>query len=122
MKLDPGRWQLTIVGTDSNGRTMAPVSRTVVVPYTGLNVVIQTKGGSASVAIFRDNVTVDVGTVHPDGWSATVVASKYVCINTPKPNIVYITVNATSYGPISTFGGRRVYIDATGAPKFVDQC
>ncbi len=122
LQLNPGLWQLTLTGVDSSGKATPAVSRTVVVPYKGVNVVIQTRGGSASVAIFRDNVTVDVGTVHPDGWSATVVGTKYVCINTPKPNIVFITVNGTSYGPVNTFGGRRVYIDSTGAPKFVSSC
>jgi cytoskeletal protein RodZ len=122
LQLNPGLWQLTLTGVDARGKTTAAISRTVIVPYKGLNVVIQTRGGSASVAIFRDNVTIDVGTVHPDGWSTTVVATKYVCINTPKPNIVYVTVNGTSYGSVNTFGGRRVYIDATGAPKLVGSC
>jgi cytoskeletal protein RodZ len=121
LQLTPGRWQLAIVGTNSKGVHTTPVTRTITVPYKGLNVVIQLKGGSASVSYFHDGVTDDSGTVHPDGWSVTVVGSRYVCINTTRPNLVFVTVNGVSYGPVSGFGGRRVYIDANGV-KSVSSC
>ncbi len=82
LQLTPGRWQLAIVGTSAKGVHTTPVTRTITVPYKGLNVVIQLKGGSASVSYSHDGVTDDSGTVHPDGWSVTVVGSKSVCINT----------------------------------------
>jgi transcriptional regulator with XRE-family HTH domain len=122
LKLDPGRWQLTIVGTDSNGRSTAPVSRTVVVPYTGLNVTIQVKGGNAWLKYFRDGVAVDSST-YQDGWQVTLTAAKSVCVySSGRPNLVFVTVNGVSIGSVSQFGGVRVYIDLANPPRNVSSC
>ena len=121
LQLTPGRWQLAIAGTTAKGIQTAVATRTISVPYTGVNVVIVVQGGSAWVAYFHDGVTVNSGTVQPDGWTATVVGTKYVCVNTTRPTLVSITVNGNAYGAISTLGGRRAYIDANG-PKNVASC
>jgi len=93
------------------------------VPYQGINVVIQVKGGPATVRLTHDGVIDDNGTQHTDGWSTTVVGTKDVCVFSGyQARIVYITVNGTSYGPISTFGGTHAYVDTSGVPKNVNSC
>jgi cytoskeletal protein RodZ len=121
LSLTPGRWQLSITGSNPSGSVAAAVSRTIVVPYKGINVVIQVKGGAATVYAAHDNV-VDANAGVQDGWSITIVGTKYVCIQSPKSNIVFISVNGTSYVAINTLGGRRAYIDTSGVPKNVDSC
>ena len=121
LSLTPGRWQLSIAGSNPSGSVAAAVFRTIVVPYKGINVVIQVKGGGTTVYVAHDGV-VDVNAGVPDGWSITIVGTKYVCVQTPKTNIVFLTVNGTSYGAISALGGRRAYVDTSGVPKNVNSC
>lgn len=121
LTLTPGRWQLTLVGTSPNSVVTDPISRTVTVPFKGLNVLIQIKGGDTSISVYHDNITDDPGHVQADGWALTVVANKYVCIYTTHPDLVYITLNGTPYGPITGFGGHRAYIDTNG-PRNIGSC
>jgi hypothetical protein len=65
---------------------------------------------------------VDVNAGVPNGWSITIVGTKYVCVQSPKSNLVFITVNGTPSVAISTLGGRRAYVDTSGVPKNVDSC
>jgi cytoskeletal protein RodZ len=121
LSLTPGRWQLNISGTNPSGGTAPAVVRTIVVPFTGVNVLIEVKGGAATLYAYHDGVT-DAQALVPDGWSIRIVGTKYVCINTPKASLVYITVNGASSVAISTLGGRRAYIDTSGIPKNVNSC
>jgi cytoskeletal protein RodZ len=121
LTLTPGRWQLSLVGLSPTGAVTKPALRTVTVPFKGINVVIQIKGGATSISIYHDNIADDAGHVQADGWTLTVVGSKYVCVNTSHPAFVFITVNGTPYGPISGFGGRHAYIDANG-PRDIGAC
>lgn len=125
LKLRPGRWQLAVVGTATKGGTLTKsVSRTVSVPYTGIYVEIVVKNGDASaVYVVHDGVPdVAVNSSESVGWTHVVTASKSVCISAYPPGNVYISVNGTSYVPISTFGGQHALIDTTLAPKNVDSC
>ncbi len=123
LSLAAGRWQLSITGSNPSGSVAPAVVRTISVPYKGINVVIQIKGGRSSMAYFHDGVNDDYsGNVQADGWTRTVVATKYVCVNVNQPSHVYLTVNGTLYGPISTFGGTHAYVDTSGVPKNVGQC
>ncbi|MGD0121298.1 MAG: helix-turn-helix domain-containing protein [Candidatus Limnocylindrales bacterium] len=113
--LGAGRWQLTLVGTSPHGLSTAPVSRTINIPFKGLTVLIEIKGGAAGISVYHDNITDTPGYVQAAGWKMTVAAKRYVCIKATKPAFVYITVNGTAYGPISSLGGQRAYIDVNGA-------
>ena len=112
--LGAGRWRLTLVGTSPRGISTAPVSRTINIPFKGLTVLIEIKGGPAGIAVYHDGVTDTPRYTQSSGWKLTVVAKRYVCISTPKPTLVYITVNGTSYGAVSQFGA-VTYIDVNGA-------
>jgi cytoskeletal protein RodZ len=123
LQLNPGRWQLTIVGSDANGRPTAPLSRTVVVPYKGLNIVILVDGdGGACPNYFIDGGP-QLGGCSPNGFTVTVTANKTFCMNVPgRSNYVFLTVNGTALGPVSKFGGQRVYIDTTSGARKVSSC
>jgi hypothetical protein len=98
------------------------VYRTISVPFTGINVVIQVKGAAARVYVVHDGV-VDSNQSRPDGWSITVVGTKSVCVYSQKSaRYVYITVNGNSLGPISTFGGTGASVDTSGVPKNASGC
>ena len=121
LQLKPGRWQLTVVGKSAKGDDTKPVSRQVNVQYTGINVVIQVKGGDAGIYVARDGVVDYRWQSETDGWSTVVNGKGYVCVMSRQPENVYITVNGRSYGAISTFGGEHAYIDSKG-PRDVTSC
>jgi cytoskeletal protein RodZ len=122
LQLSPGRWQLTLLGVDANGQAAPSVSHTVVVPYKGLNIVIQIKGSNACPNYFVDGGA-QQGGCSDDGTTVTVTANKTFCINVPgRPNYVFLTVNGTALGAVSKFGGQRVYIDTTSGAKRVSSC
>jgi hypothetical protein len=121
MQLNPGRWQLKLVGTSPKGVSTAASSRTITVPFKGLTVLIQIKGGPASISFSHDGITDSPGYIQADGWQQSISAKNWVCIKSTKPQLVFITVNGASYGAISGFGGQRAYIDAAG-PRNANSC
>lgn len=122
LSLTPGRWQLSISGSNPSGSTAPAVVRTISVPYTGINVVVQVKGGTAWVYVVHDGVT-DSTQNRSDGWSITVVGTKSVCVySKQQAQRVYITVNGTSYGAIKALGGTAVSVDTSGVPKNGSGC
>jgi len=123
LQLKPGLWRLTVVGVDSKGVTTTPASREVSVQYTGVNVIIQVKGGDATIYVIRDGVVDFRYQPEPDGWSTPVVGKNYICIATNQGDNVYITFNGKSYGAVSSLGGTRLhaYIDSKG-PRDVANC
>jgi cytoskeletal protein RodZ len=114
VQLNPGRWKLTIVGTSARGVVTTSLSRSITVPFSGVSVLIQIKGGAASLALYHDGITDSPGYSQKDGWTATIVGKTYVCINSTRPQLVFVTVNGLYYGAVSTFGGHYAYIDKNG--------
>jgi cytoskeletal protein RodZ len=123
LQLNPGRWQLTIVGVDSSGHPTAALSRTVVVPYKGLNIVILVDGNGGACPNYFVDGGAQKGGCSPTGFTTTVTANKSFCINVPgRPDFVFLTVNGTALGAVSKFGGQRVYIDTTSGARKVSSC
>lgn len=119
LNLTPGRWQLTLVGTSPKGEATPPVTRTVTVPFTGVSVLIEVKGGQAWFKYWGDGVAIGQST-YPDGTQINVSAKKNVCILVGN-SLVFVTANGTYYGPVTGFGGTRVLIDVNG-PKYTSSC
>jgi hypothetical protein len=119
-QLDPGRWQLTIVGTTAKGIATKAVTRTINVPYKGVNLTIEVKGGDAWFKYWRDGTAIDSSTF-VDGYKVSIVGTKTACVYTARPDIVFITFNGTSYGPVKTWGGQRVAFDING-PRYTASC
>jgi hypothetical protein len=119
-QLNPGRWQLTLVGTTAKGVPTKAVSRTISVPFKGLNVTVEVKGGDAWFKYWRDGTAIDSSTF-VDGYKVSFVGTKSACVYTARPDIVFITFNGTLYGPVSSFGGQRVAFDVNG-PRYAAAC
>jgi cytoskeletal protein RodZ len=115
--LQPGLWQLSLVGTTTSGTKTAAVVKTISIPYKGVNVNIKVSGGVAAVTVFVDGVATSRAVGRPDGWSTTVVGNRSVCIRSSKLYLVYITANGTSYGKASSVIGNgldHIMIDSKG--------
>ena len=123
LTLQPGVWRVSATGEDQQGRKSTAVTRTVSIPYA--NVVVEIKvvspGSNAWVKWYRDGTAMGQNT-WPDGWSTTVSAKKSVCIQSPKPTVVQLTVNGVPMGFMSALGGKAVLIDSSHAPKGVAGC
>ena len=113
MTLVPGRYLMTLVGATAAGGHTKAVSRALNVQYRGINVLIQIRGGKATVGVYHDGVPDTQPFGQADGWSLKVVATRYVCVTAPSgASNVYVTINGTFYGSITSFGGTHVYVDA----------
>ena len=117
LKLTPGVWKLSVVGSDSDGETTTPVEVTVTVAAPTVRVTIEVKGGSAWLKLWKDGVVVpgyskDV----QNGAIITIVANESVWIRTASAYKTFVTVNGVSYGPLggSRAGSWRIF--ATGPP------
>jgi cytoskeletal protein RodZ len=122
LTLGPGRWQLTLTGSSANGQTAVPVSRTIAVPYKGLYVVLEVKGGPAWMRYAGDGAGIGQST-YPDGYTATLTLTKWFCVYVSgQPGRVFVTVNGTSLGTVSKYGGTHLYVDTTSAAKNVAGC
>jgi cytoskeletal protein RodZ len=116
VSLVPGTWRLELGGYNTSGKQAVLVYRTIVVPYKGVNVLIQVKGGPAMVYVYKNGL-VENQRLREDGWSYTVVEAKSVCVSSPhQASKVYITVNGKAYGSISSLGGTKAYIGSNGIP------
>jgi cytoskeleton protein RodZ len=105
LKLTPGTWKLTVVGSDSDGNTAPPVELTVIVPAPTLTVTIEVKGGSAWLKIWKDGIVLPgYSKDFPAGTVITIVANESVWIRTGSAVKTYVTINGVSYGPL---GGAR---------------
>jgi hypothetical protein len=99
-----GTWRLTVVGSDKMGLSTEPVNVTVIVTAGSLTVVIQAKGGSPQVKIWRDGKLLPgwaTYTALHAGKSVTVVADQSVTVATGIPRYTYVTVNGVSFGQLS---------------------
>jgi len=121
LQLSPGSWELILVGSNSKGQSSQTVYRTIAVPYKGLTVTLQVTGGEAWMWYDGDGTAEQSN--YPDGWTQTLVLNKWFCVSVPgKPDYVYVTMNGTSLGPVSAYGGTHLYLDTTHAPKNVSIC
>jgi cytoskeletal protein RodZ len=123
--LQPGLWQLSLVGTTTTGTQTAAVIKTISIPYKGINVSITVSGGVASgLGVWVDGVAIGNTVNRPNGWSTTVVGNRSVCIRSGRLSVVYIVANGTSYGAASSVvgsGQTHLMIDSKG-PRAVATC
>jgi cytoskeletal protein RodZ len=121
IQLSPGYYQLALTGIGNSGKAVPTVYRGIVVPFTGLNVLVELKGAAASVRYAGDGKYIG-GRVWEDGSSFSVTLGKWFCLSTPRPAYVYVTVNGVAFGPVSKLGGTHLYVDTTHAPRDIAAC
>ena len=114
--LQPGLWQLTLVGTTSTGTKTTAINKLITIPYKGENVTIKVLGGKSTLGIWVDGVAFGNQVGRLDGWSTTVVGNRSVCLRSPKLYYVYVTANGTDYGKASSVvSGSHILFDSKGA-------
>jgi len=121
-ELTTGQWRLTLSATgDANRQTS--VTRSITVAYTGVNVLIEVKGGRVWLRVRVDGqlakeTPTTGGIVFEDGAKLTLVAKDVVEVRSGVPAHTYVTANGISYGPLTGGSVNSVWaIGPTGGPK-----
>ena len=103
-ELTTGQWRLTVTSTgDANRQTS--LTRTITVAYTGVNVLVELKGGRVWLRVRVDGelakeTPTTAGVVFEDGTKLTFTADELVEIRAGVPSRVLVTVNGVSYGAL----------------------
>ena len=122
--LQPGMWQLTLVGMTATGAKTVAVSKTITIPYKGINVQLSLLGGNASLRLYADGVSIEGKTVgYSAGYAKTVIANRSVCVFSNVPKVTYLAINGAPLVKMSSLGGSstHVIIDSKGA-RAVNGC
>jgi hypothetical protein len=113
--LSPGMYRLTMVGVTATGANTEPVNKVVNIPFKGVNVSIRISGGQSAITIYADGALVLKSVNHNSGWARTVVGNRSVCLRVSVPKLVYLTINGSDMGKMSSIvGGTHIVIDSKG--------
>ncbi len=99
-----GQWRLTMTATGEANRQTS-VTRTITVAYTGVNVLVELKGGRVWLRVRVDGelskeTPTTGGVVFEDGTKLTFSADELVEVRAGVPSRVFVTVNGVSYGAL----------------------
>jgi hypothetical protein len=122
LQLTPGRWQLNVTGASAAGVAAAPVAVTIVVPYKGIQVLVEIEGGPATLKIWRDGVldTKDSKT-YQSGDRIQINANANVWVWTGVASRTYVTVNGVAYGHLSSSAIKAAWsMDGASPPKRIN--
>jgi hypothetical protein len=113
LELTAGRWSITVTATSAEGKT-ASQTRTVTVAYSGVNVVVSIKGGSAWIKVWVDGKLVGPqgGTVYANGKTITFSGKSSVEIRTGSSGFTRFTVNGVSVGSLGRAGVAETWLFA----------
>lgn len=103
-ELTTGSWKLTVTATGVENKKTS-VMRTITVAYTGVNVVVEIKGGRAWLLVRIDGslskqTPTESGRIFANGTKLALSAKDRIDIRTGVASITYVTVNGVSYGPL----------------------
>lgn len=119
LELTEGRWAITITATSAEGKT-ASLTRTVVVAYSGVTVVVTIDGGDAWLKVWTDGVlderTPLGGRVYRDGSVVTFTGTTTVEVRTGSSGTTYFTVNGVPLGALGRRGIPETWLFAPPAP------
>ncbi len=106
-QLAPGQWLLTVTATGEGDKTTTE-QRRVSVTFTGVDLVIEIKGGSAWLRVWVDGKLVpgyESGIVYRTGRTLEFNGQTSVEVRTGSAGVTYFTLNGT---PLGTLGGPGV--------------
>ena len=103
-ELTTGQWRLSVTSTGDANRQTA-LTRTITVAYTGVNVLVELKGGRVWLRVRVDGelakeTPTTAGVVFEDGTKLTFTADELVEIRAGVPSRAFVTVNGVSYGAL----------------------
>jgi cytoskeletal protein RodZ len=103
-QLAPGQWALTITATGEGDKTTTE-QRRISVTFTGVDLVVEIKGGSAWIKVWVDGKLVqgyDAGIVYRTGKTLEFNGQQSVEVRTGNSGATYFTLNGT---PLGSLGG-----------------
>ena len=116
LELTAGRWAITVTATSTEGKT-ASLTRTITVAYSGVNVVVSIKGGSAWLKVWVDGTLVGAqgGQVYGNGKTLTFTGKTSVEIRTGSSGFTRFTLNGVSLGALGRAGVAETWLFAPPA-------
>lgn len=111
LELTAGRWAITVTATSAEGKT-ASLTRTITVAYSGVNVVVSIKGGSAWIKVWVDGQLVGAqgGQVYGNGRTLTFTGKTSVEIRTGSSGFTRFTLNGVSLGALGRAGVAETWL------------
>jgi hypothetical protein len=122
--LTAGRWTLTVSAAGSDGKATS-LTRSVMVNYRGVNLVVTIKGGSAWIKVWEDGVVDQTigagGKTENDGKTLTFTATKTIEVRTGKSSVTFFTLNGQSLGSLGSAANPETWLFAPpAAPKMTN--
>ena len=116
LELTAGRWAITVTATSAEGKT-ASLTRTITVAYSGVNLVVSIKGGSAWIKVWVDGTLVGAqgGQVYGNGKTLTFTGKTSVEIRTGSSGFTRFTLNGVSLGALGRAGVAETWLFAPPA-------
>lgn len=106
LQLTTGKWSIVVTAAGANGKT-ASLTRDVTVAYSGVNLVVEIKGGNAWVKVWVDGKVAEqpgsAGATFRDGQTLTFTATESIEVRTGSSGATFFTLNGQSLGAL----GRR---------------
>jgi cytoskeletal protein RodZ len=116
LELTAGRWAVTVTATSAEGKT-ASLTRQITVAYSGVNLVVNIRGGSAWIKVWVDGKLQGPqgGTVYQSGKTITFSGTTSVEIRTGSSGSTRFTLNGVSLGALGRAGVAETWLFAPPA-------
>ncbi len=116
LELTAGRWAITITATSAEGKT-ASLTRQINVAYSGVNLVINIRGGPAWIKVWIDGQLQGPagGTVYASGKTLTYSAETSIEVRTGSSGSTRFTLNGVSLGSLGKAGVPETWLFAPPA-------
>ncbi len=106
-QLTTGSWQLTVTASGEEGKTTS-LTRAVTVEFSGVNLTVEIKGGTAWVKVWVDGV-VDpsvgaAGKTYRSGKTLSFTGTRSIEVRTGSSGVTRFTLNGTSLGELGPSG------------------
>ncbi|HEY4227583.1 MAG TPA: helix-turn-helix domain-containing protein [Candidatus Limnocylindrales bacterium] len=111
LELTTGRWAITITATSTEGKT-ASLTRNIAVAYSGVNLVVQIKGGPAWIKVWIDGklFSVPSGNVYQSGKTLTFSGATSIEVRTGSSGSTRFTLNGVSLGALGKSGVAETWL------------
>jgi cytoskeletal protein RodZ len=111
LELTAGRWAITVTATSTEGKT-ASLTRDIAVAYSGVNLVVQIKGGPAWIKVWIDGklASAPSGNVYQPGKTLTFSGATSVEVRTGSSGYTRFTLNGVSLGALGKSGVAETWL------------
>ena len=122
LELTAGQWAITVTATSQQGQT-ATLTRKVTVAYSGVNLVVTIRGGSAWIKVWVDGKLVgpQSGRVYTTGKTLTFHGATSIEIRTGSSGVTHFTLNGVDLGTLGKSGIPETWLFQPPAPPVKTQ-